>query len=345
MSRSLGGAAIGATLLAGCSGGAKEPPPAPPPSALVSVATPVQGSLPDLVTAYGSAAPSVTGSQTLSVQQPGQVTQLFVAPGATVSAGQPLVTFAAAPTTLSAFTQATTALSAAQKQRATTAQLLTQQLATRDQLAQGDKAVADAAAALEALRREGAGQPVRTLTAPFAGVVTTVTAAQGDRTQPGAALVTIARTGGVVVTAGVDPAVRTRLAVGEPAVLDRLTGGPPLSGRVLRVGGQLNAKTRQVDVDLGFPVGAILPGESLRVGIRVGDVAGWLVPHRAVVTASGPPHVFQAVNGKAALVNVSVALETPDQDVVRGPIDPAKPLIVDGAYQVEAGAPVRQAPR
>jgi hypothetical protein len=29
------------------------------------------------------------------------------------------------------------------------------------------------------------------------------------------------------------------------------------------------------------------------------------------------------------------------QDVVRGPLDPKRPLIVDGAYQVEDGGAVR----
>lgn len=290
-----------------------------------------------MLAAYGSAVPAATATRTLSVPQPGQVTRLMVTTGTTVRSGQPLVTFTATPTSVSSFTQAETALASAQRQRATTAQLLGQQLATRDQLAQTDKAVADATAALNALRAEGAGAAVRTLVAPFNGTVTAIPVTQGDRVQPGAPLITVARAGGIVVTAGIDPAQRTRVHVDAPTTLTRLTGGAPLHGRVVRVDSVLNPKTRQVDVDLSFPTGAILPGEALQVGIRVGEVRGWLVPHRAVVTATGSPHIFQIAGGKAIAVMVTDALATPEQDIVQGPLDAAKPLIVDGAYQVEAG--------
>lgn len=334
------GGTFACVALAGC-GGAKAPPAPPTPTTLVTTEMPAQGSLPDMLPAYGSAVPTVTATRTLSVPQPGQVTQLMVTPGTTVRGGQPLVTFTATPTSVSAFTQAQTALSSAQRQRATTAQLLGQQLATRDQLAQTDKAVADATAALNALRAEGAGAAVRMLVAPFDGTVTAIPVAQGDRVQSGAALITVARAGGIVVTAGIDPAQRTRVRVGAPATLVRLTGGAPLHGRVVRVDSVLNSKTRQVNVDLGFPAGAILPGEALQVGIRAGDIRGWLVPHRAVVTATGSPHIFQIAGGKAVAVKVTDALATPGQDIVQGPLDAARPLIVDGAYQVEAGGAVR----
>ncbi len=333
--------ALACMMLAGCGGSSAPPPPPPTPSVLVTVQAPTPGSLPDMLPAYGSAVPAATATQTLSVPQPGQVTQLMVTPGTTVRSGQPLVTFTATPTSVSGYTQALTALSSAQKQRATTAQLLTQQLATRDQLAQSDKLVADANAALNALKAEGAGAAVRTLTAPFAGTVTNIAVAQGDRVQPGAALLTVARAGGIVVTVGIDPAQRARVHIGAPATLTRLTGGAPLNGRVVRIDSTLNPRTRQVNADLSFPSGAILPGEALQVAIRVGDVTGWLVPHRAVVTATGDPHIYQITGGKAVAVTVKDLLATPEQDIVQGPIDPQKSLIVDGAYQVEAGGAVR----
>jgi len=332
-----------AVLLAGC--GASKPAPAPDPSVFVTLQKPVQGSLPNLLTAYGSAAPSINGSQTLSVPQAGQVTRLATTPGGAVRAGQTVAIFTVDPAAVSTYQQAASALNAAQKQRATTEQLLGQQLATRDQLTQADKAVTDASAALAALQRTGGGRAVQVLRAPFDGIVTNIAVAQGDRTQAGAALVTIARTGGIVVTVGVDPASRPSLRVGQSATLERLSGGAALAGKVLRIDSALNPKTRQVDVDVGFPPGALLPGEALRVGIRIGDVAGWVVPHRAVVTANGDVRLYQVSNGKAVPVKVSLLLVTPGGDVVAGPVDPGRRLIVDGAYQVSDGASVRWAGR
>jgi hypothetical protein len=79
----------------------------------------------------------------------------------------------------------------------------------------------------------------------------------------------------------------------------------------------------------------------MQVAIATGQVAGWVVPHRSVVTAGGPAHVFQVSGGKAVAVPVTVALASDAGDVVSGAIDPRRRLIVDGAYQVSDGAAVR----
>lgn len=332
-----------AALLAGC--GRSDPPAPTTPSTLVTTVDPQQGSAARWIIAYGTATPASNGVDAVSVLQPGQVTRILVTPGAKVAAGQPLVEFATAPSAQASFEAAATTLATAREARATTARLLGQQLATRDQLAQADKAVADAAAALSAARQEGGGQATRTLRAAATGVVATVPVNVGDRTQPGTPLVTVARADRIVVTVGVAPADRGALRVGAAARLHPLDGGSPVNGRVLRVDGQLNPATRLLDVDLAFPPGAVLPGQALRADIASGSVSGWIVPHAAVVTDETGAHVFQIVSGKASPVPVAVLQAGRDHDVVRGAIAPGSPLILDGAFQVGDGDAVRQARR
>lgn len=330
-------------LLAGC--GSNAPAPEPTSSVLVSTVPARQGSLPATVVAYGSVGPAINGTMTFSEAQPGQVTALAVAPGMAVHAGQTLATFATAPASRSGYLQAVTALAAARKQEASTAQLLSQQLATRDQLIQATKAATDAQTALAALQADGAGRASHTIVAPFDGVVTTVTVAQGDRTQAGAPILTVARAGGIVVTVGVNPTARAGIAVGQAASLKRLSGGGDLRGKVIRVDSALNATSRLIDVDLSFPAGTLLPGESMQVAIETGAVQGWVVPHKAVVTAGGPSRVFQVIGGKAQSVPVQVLLSSDKGDVVQGKLDASRPLIVDGAYQVDDGGAVRRSNR
>ncbi len=332
--------ATAALMLSACGSGSSDP--APTPSVLVTVVKPARGALPATITAYGSAAPSEAGTETVSMAQPGQLTSLSVTQGSAVRAGQVLGTFTVAPSARGAYLQAVAAVTAAEKQRRSTAELLSQHLATGDQLAQADKGVSDARTALAALKAEGAGNAVQTLVAPFAGVVTAVSAAPGDRTQPGAAIMTLARTGGILVTVGIDPADRDKVAPGQKASLKRLSGGDSLAGQVVRVDHILNPKTRMVDVDLSFPSGALLPGEGMEVAIRTTDVAGWVVPHASVVTAGGPARIFQDVSGKAKAVPVQIRLSTPEGDVVDGAIDASRPIIVEGAYQVNDGDAVRR---
>lgn len=316
------------------------------PTVLVQTETPRQGTLPDILSAYGTAMPALNGGMTLSVQQEGRITAIEVTAGEKVHTGQHLLEFSASATASSAFQQAVSTLSLAQAERAHTAQLLRQQLATRDQLAQADKAVVDAQATLEALRREGGGEPVRNLDAPFDGIVETIPVSQGDRVQPGAPLATLVRLDGLVVTVGIEPGDQNRVRPGQAVHLAPLAGGEAIDGHVLRVDAILNPKTRMVDADIAVPVGAAMPGAAFRADVTVGQFQGWIVPHDAVLTDDkGVAYLFQLADGKASRIDVTLVGSRGGQDVVTGALDPARQLVVQGNYQLEDGMAAREGPR
>ncbi len=314
-----------------------------PPSVAVRTGPAQRGVAPDNVVAYGTARPAIDGGLTLSLQQEGRVNALAVTPGEAVHSGDTLMSFGVSAAAASTYQQAVTASALARTQRAHAAQLLAQQLATRDQLAQADKAVADAQAALDALRRQGAGQPVQTLTAPFDGIVASIAVAQGDRLQPSAPLMVLTRLDGLVVTVGFDPADRARLRQGLPATLQRLGGGASLAGAVLRIDGMLNPKTRLIDADISVPPSSIIAGEAYRATITVGQVEGWRVPHDAVLTDDEGAFLFQVDAGKAARVAVGIVGRDGDQDIVQGKLDPQRPVVIEGGPQLSDGAAVRDA--
>src|ERR1700682_5446022 len=137
------------------------------PSVLVQTQMPKWGSVPNTIVTHGSAAPVATATETLSVQQSGQVSAIFVRPGALVRAGDTLIQFTTSPTAISTYRQALAALELAQTQQVHTAQLAAHQLATLDQVAQAEAAVKTAEAALEAIRRGGADRASTIVKAPF----------------------------------------------------------------------------------------------------------------------------------------------------------------------------------
>lgn len=316
----------------------------PTPSVLVQTQAAHKGALPDLLTAYGSAQPSLNGAMTLSLQQDGRVTAIAVTPGEAVRKDERLLEFTASAAASSAWKQAVSALALARTQRAHTAQLLAQRLATRDQLAQVDKAVTDAQASLDALKREGAGQAAQTLTAPFDGIVTAILVAQGERVAPNAPLVTLTRLDGLVVTVGVEPGDRVRVHPGQPVSLTPLSGGSAVQGDVVRVDGMLNPKTRMIDTDIRVPAGAVIAGETFRATVTIGQLNGWLVPHEAVLTDETGAYLFQAVGNKAHRVAVKVLGTLRDTEVVTGQLRPESPVVVQGNYQLAEGAMIRETP-
>ena len=312
-----------------------------PASVAVKTEPPREGTVADLVTAYGSAVPALDGGMTLSLQQDGRVLAIAVTPGEPVNAGQRLLDFAASAAAVSNYQQAVSGLTVARQQRAHAAQLLGQQLATRDQLAQADKAVADAQATLDALHREGGDQPLRTLAAPFDGIVATIAVAQGDRVQPGATLMTITRLDGLVVTVGIESAARARVHSGDAVHLVPLAGGAELDGRILRLDGMLNPRTRLVDADISVPPGSVISGTAFRADVQVGELHGWIVPHDALQTDADGSYLFQVAGEVALRVSVTVAGNAGGDDVVQGRLDPQRPIVVQGNYQLSDKTPIR----
>lgn len=311
------------------------------PSVLVRTQPALQGSLPELLAAYGSAVPAINGGLTLSVQAEGRVMRILATPGEAVRAGQALLEFRLSAAAESSHQQAVSALKLAQQEQARIARLLAQQLATREQQAQADKAVSDAQAALDALERETGGKPRQTLTAPFDGVVSAIPVAQGDRVQPGAALVTVTRSGGLVVTVGVEPAQRGRLKLGQPVRLLPLADGEAeLKGQVTRIDHVLNPKTRLIDADVTVP-GEPLQGAAYRAEIQVGELHGWLVPRDAVLNDGQGDCLYQVADGKARRIPVRRLGGDERTSVVEGELAPQQPLVVEGNYQLGDGMAVR----
>jgi len=321
---------------------------APQPSVLVTTAMPQEGSLPRTLTAYGVVQAAPGSSQTLSLLRAGQVTRVMVALGQSVRQGQPLLVVSADPAALATYRQAVTALTLAQGERNRMTQMLAQHLATRDQVAQADKAVTDAQGNLDLLTRGGGGSAEQTLAAPFDGVVSGLAVASGARIAAQAPLATLDRSSRLVAAVGIEPAQRSLVAQGQPAQVEPLDGGGAKQGSVLSVGAMLDPATRLVPVLIDPQAGAqasaagLLAGGPVRVVVQVGEYRGWLMPRNAVATDAKGAYVFQVASGKAARVDVQVAGTVGDTTVATGLIDPKRALVTTGNYQLQDGAAVRE---
>ncbi len=316
------------------------------PSVAVSTVAVTQGSLPHQVRGYGMALVTQDASQTISAPMDAEISALPVTLNQAVHAGQRLAVLVPAPAMRNAVRQARTALTLARAQQARVARLLTLHLATTDQRDQAGKAVADAESALAALRAQGADAARLTLRAPFDGVITAVTVADGARVAANAALLRVTRARGATVRVGLPPALASLVAPGMPARLTPLEAGGATEGRVSRVAAGLNAATRQMDVDI-IAGGRVVPGAAYGAAIVVGRWHGWLVPHAAVLARDdGTFHVFQ-VRGRAAhdvpvrVLGTTATELAHGEDVVAGALNPEAPVVVAGATQLTDGAAVR----
>src|SRR5579883_549927 len=321
-----------ATLAAAQAGGG--------PSVLVQLARLRQGSLPRIVTAYGTVEPDPAARRTVMAPITAVVGGVYVRPGEEVAAGAPLLRLEPSPGTAAAYAQAQSALQAANALVRRTQTLLGQHLATRQQLADARKSQADALAALAA---EGAGA-AQILRAPFRAIVTAVSTSPGAIVAQGAALLALARPNALVLRVGVMPDRALAIRPGEPASITPLGAEDSVTGRVVLRGSVVEPTTGLVPVEIALPPGAFLAGTMAKAGIVIGTVHGYIVPHQAIlVDDSGAPYVVQAVNMVARKVAVRVLDGSGAENVVAGPLDPAAPLVLAGNYQLENGMRIRLA--
>jgi hypothetical protein len=103
----------------------------------------------------------------------------------------------------------------------------------------------------------------------------------------------------------------------------------------------LNPKTRLVDADVSVPAGSVISGAAFRADIKVGELKGWIVPHDAVLTDATGSYLFQVTAATASRVAVTVLGATGADDVVRGSVDPQRPVVVQGNYQLADHMAVR----
>lgn len=329
---------LAASMLAACSRG--EAPEAAAVSAAVITVPVRQGGLPEQVVAYGTAGSSPDAAYVMNVQAAGHVAHWDVTAGLPVKRGQRLLTFALAPSSVAAYQQALSARRVAAAARTHTDELFAQQLATRDQKEQADKAWQDAQANLDALVQQQGRSAAMDVTAPFDGTVVSVDASQGDQLQPGAGLLTLQRGDGLVVTVGVERAAMGSVRSGEHVTLTPLDAAEPMHGTVRRVARALNPRTHELDVEV-VPDGAPVSGEGFRAEITVGQWQGWLVPRDALQGDDADRYVFQVADGKAVRVPVKVLGESDSTSVVSGALDVHRPLVTVGATQLDDGMAVR----
>lgn len=318
----------------------------PGQSVLVTTASLQQGTLRQTVTTYGTTQAAPGDSVDISFLHPGQVLQLRVIAGQVVQPGDALLEFAADPTTQRAYNQAVADLAFAREQRGRTQTLLDQHLATKAELDQADKAVRDAEAALREQERLGGGQTIETVTAQFAGVVTGITVTNGARVQPNTTVMQISRSDGLIAVLGIAPEDRARIRPGQQVRLGPIDQpGHVTESRILSLGGVADAKTGLVNAVASIPAdgtSVVIPGEHVRAEISAGELSGWIVPRAAVLNDDRGAYVFQVADGKAVRVDVSVGGEANDRLAIAGPLDPARPLVVTGNYQLADGMAVRE---
>ncbi|MBU6299681.1 MAG: efflux RND transporter periplasmic adaptor subunit [Alphaproteobacteria bacterium] len=329
--------AVAGTVLAAQAEGAS--------GALVKLAVVKQGTLRQVVVAYGTVTADPGGVTTVSMPRDGTIASVSVRPGATVKAGDPIATIETAPAAVVQYEQAQSTFSFAQKDLDHTRTLFGEQLATRSQLAAAEKAYSDAVAAYRQQKKIGADHTEEVLQAPAAGVVTAVGVAPGDRVLANAVVASIAARDRLVLNLGLEPEVAPSVPVGAPVWLfspqNSVIG---FSVKIASVAAMMDPQSRLVNAVVGIPkeiASRLILGMTLEGHIELPSRSGLLVPRSALMTDERGTFVYVVNKGIAHRRNVTVSLEVDSEALLTAGVSAKDQVVAVGGSGVEDGGAVR----
>ncbi|TAN15588.1 MAG: HlyD family efflux transporter periplasmic adaptor subunit [Rhizobiaceae bacterium] len=216
-------------------------------------------------------------------------------------------------------------------------------LRTGSQLAQDEKAAAEAKSQLDALEKEGANGP-KVIKAPQEAIVLKINVGIGSVVAPGAQLLELARPNGLVLDAGVIPAHANTISIGDKASLVAVNGSHSASGSVVMKSELVRQSDGLVPIQISLPQGKLKIGQFTEAQITTGRAEGFLVPHAAIlVNDKGQTYVVQAVDMTASTVPVEVIGSDGANDVIQGNLTAGNDIVLAGNHQLTDGMHLRTA--
>lgn len=319
-------------------------------SALVQTVPAERRAIAQNVRAYGVVAGIPSSQQIISVSYTARIESIRVFAGQIIKRGMPLVDLQADPAARLSAAEATSAAVFAKGELERTRLLYEQRLATESQLAGAEKALSDAKAALAAQRPAGSLNGPISIRSPFDGVVSALTAAQGDTLQAGAAIMQLTRIKSPAsdrsnVALTVDPGESAHIPIGAKVALHALAAdiNVVVIGHVVDVGASVDPQTQLVNLT----VSADLEGTPLISGMRVAaeiqtsDAVHWVVPRSAMLRDDAGTYIFQIEHGKAHRVAVTPRVDAGDRMGVDGNLMAQLPVVSVGNYELQEGMAVR----
>lgn len=316
------------------------------PRAKVVTAAATDQTLLRTIVAFGEVQPDPEAEQGINAGSAGQVTRLWVRAGQQVAAGAPLIELSTDPNARLLYEQARAQLAFAETNLARVRELFAGQLATRTQVADAEKALADARNALAAQEKLGAGVRQRVIRAPFAGIVSRVDVKSGDRVAASFNLLNLAARQKLVAVLGIEPEDAPLVPANAPVTVEPVSG--PGAGVALRMGavhGMVNPATRLVDAIVALHNGAathFLPGVRLRAQIVLGEVRALAVP-RAALLNDGEDYLFAVRDGRARRVVVQRGVEWQGLVGVESDLKAGDRVVIEGNTALADGMAVAEA--
>lgn len=321
-----------------------------PPEVVVAVkVAPLQrGVVTEKLIAYGSVIAAPGKSETVSVPYETVVIRTLVAPGQSITQGDPIAEIKPSPQASLQLQQAQSAAQTALKDLAQTRQRFSLRLATNQELNAAAKAADEAGLQLHALQAQGIDAPIRTLTAPSAGTVGTLGVQPGQTVAPGTSLAEIIPASAIEVRLGLEPEDVDALKKGNSVVLTAINQPDvkAIEGTVRLVTKSINPASGLVDAFVTLPADSgLFPNGSIRAEFGRKSPESFVVSPAALITTPEETRIFTVENGQAVARLVTTGIRSDEAAEIHGDgLTKDAQVVVEGNTELENGMKVEAQP-
>ncbi len=319
------------------------------PSVLVQTIQLKKKTLSDTISVYGSLLTDPSQNQNISLPISTIIQHFFVGPGQLVKKGQPLFDFLPDLSVQLSYQQAQNNLSFAQKEAGRMLRLYNQQLATQSQLSAANKAVLDAQQALKSAESQGSTPTLKSINAPFDGIITqtTSTITNGSPVQSGSVLLQIGKCNAMMAQLNVDPNDIARVHQAMKAKIDILsnTASKTFSGIVKQVTYTIDPTTRLSSVWVSLPTLSCKiwpPGLPIKGKIILAQQMLWTVPASAVLRDETGDYIYRVVQNHAERISIVPVIYDGNEIGITGPLHPNDVIVISGNYELKNHMEIRR---
>ena len=299
---------------------------------------------------YGKVSFDDAWTQNISLAYAGQIARLPVLAGEPVKKDQLLAEIVVDPAAAASYQQMSSTVRFAKAALERTRSLFSRQLATRSQLANAEKTLADSQSSLQQLRQQGLGESVREIRAPFDAIVAMVPVQAGQRVLAGMTLMQLGHPDRLKVLLGVE-AEDIRWITADNAIEIHPAMNPDLrvTAIVDKVLHAVNPQTRLADVLVrlsGDQTMPFLPGMTVSAYISARLFPQALViPRSAVMYGdNNAAYVMRIAHDMAEQISIQVVLEKDGHAVVQGELRAGQVIASTGVAELSDGDAISQVP-
>jgi RND family efflux transporter MFP subunit len=265
----------------------------------------------ETVTAFGTVAADPNSQFVIVSPIDGVVRKLNAYKGQVIQIGDVVAEIEPGPVARAQFAQLQTAVTNAEQQLEHVRRLFAQQLATKDQVAAAEQALADARAQLEAQKSLGAGEQQVILRAPKTGIATNLTAQIGSQIAANTTIAEFADRTSLMIQLGIEPSDAAEIRPGDQVQLEHLFAkGPPVPAAITSVGAIVDPTTRLIDALVqvtGDAAKQFALGETVKATVASKRAEVLTVPRVAVLYDGNQPYVFVIEDGHVRRQDVTLA--------------------------------------